>query len=148
MTSRKNTGELAVGIKLRHAGRRQLPCRLLSISAEVTALNEDSNRYTLSERMWRRAEGVIEPFARHEREVLPRDALRLHHVLRAPGARTLHLLLLVGGLSGAVDASLYWALGYLIDLLESSTPATLMADHWPELLAFVILIPGGPRWAS
>jgi ABC-type multidrug transport system fused ATPase/permease subunit len=103
-------------------------------------LNDDPNRYTLSERMWRRAEGVIEPFADTEREVLPRDAFAFILFFARQARGPFLLLLIVGGLSGAVDAALYWALGYLIDVLESSSPSTLLADHWPELLAFLVLV--------
>ncbi|MFN4271592.1 MAG: ABC transporter ATP-binding protein [Aliihoeflea sp.] len=90
--------------------------------------------------MWRRAEGVIEPFADTEREVLPRDALQFILFFARQARGPFLLLLIVGGLSGAVDAALYWALGYLIDVLESSSPSTLLADHWPELLAFLVLV--------
>jgi ATP-binding cassette subfamily B multidrug efflux pump len=92
--------------------------------------------------MWRRAEGVIEPFADTEREVLPRDALQFILFFARQARKPFLLLLIVGGLSGAVDAALYWALGYLIDVLESSSPSTLLADHWPELLAFLALVLG------
>ena len=98
------------------------------------------NDPSLAERMWRRAEGVIEPFADTEREVLPRDAFAFIWFFARQARGPFILLLIVGGLAGAVDAALYWALGYLIDLLESSSPATLIADHWPELLAFLVLI--------
>ena len=40
---------------------------------------------------------------------------------------------------GAVDAGLYWALGWLIDLLDSSSPQTLIAEHWEKLAAFLVL---------
>ena len=90
--------------------------------------------------MWRRAEGVIEPFADTEREVLPRDALQFILFFARQARGPFLLLLIVGGLSGAVDAALYWALGYLIDVLEASSPSTLLADHWPELLAFLVLV--------
>lgn len=103
-------------------------------------MNTDPNRYTLSERMWRRAEGVIEPFADTEREVLPRDAFQFILFFARQARGPFILLLIVGGLSGAVDAALYWALGYLIDVLESASPATLLADHWPELVAFLVLV--------
>ncbi|MEO1745833.1 MAG: ABC transporter ATP-binding protein [Pseudomonadota bacterium] len=49
-------------------------------------------------------------------------------------------LLIVGGLVGAVDAALYWGVGWLIDLLDASSPATLVADHWFELMAFGALL--------
>ena len=91
---------------------------------------EDRKDDAFAERIWRRTEEVIEPFADTEREVLPRDAWAfiLHFARQAKGPFL--LLLVAGGLSGAVDAALYWSLGWLIDLLESSSPTRLLADHW------------------
>ncbi len=93
-----------------------------------------------AERIWRKAEGVIEPFADTERDVLPRDAWQfiLYFARQAKGPFI--LLLIVGGLSGAVDAALYWSLGWLIDLLEKSSPSQLLADHWQALVAFLVLV--------
>ncbi len=101
---------------------------------------EDRKDDAFAERVWRRAEEVIEPFADTEREVLPRDAWAfiLHFARQAKGPFL--LLLVAGGLSGAVDAALYWSLGWLIDLLEGSSPTRLLADHWTELAAFLALV--------
>src|SRR5690606_5249215 len=93
-----------------------------------------------AERIWRRAEGVIEPFADTEREVLPRDAWQFILFFARQAKGPFVLLLIVGGLSGAVDAALYWSLGWLIDLLETSSPARLLADHWWEIVAFLLLV--------
>jgi len=93
-----------------------------------------------AERIWRKAEGVIEPFADTEREVLPRDAWQFILFFARQAKGPFILLLVVGGLSGAVDAALYWALGWIIDLLESSSPTQLLSDHWPGLLAFMVLV--------
>jgi ATP-binding cassette subfamily B protein/ATP-binding cassette subfamily B multidrug efflux pump len=93
-----------------------------------------------AERIWRKAEGVIEPFADSEREVLPRDARAFILYFARQAKWPFVLLLIAGGLSGAVDAALYWSLGWLIDLLEKSSPTQLLADHWPELAAFLALV--------
>ncbi|MGN6763927.1 MAG: ABC transporter ATP-binding protein, partial [Rhizobiaceae bacterium] len=94
----------------------------------------------LLDRLWRKAEGVIDPFGDTDREVLPREGWRfiLYFARQAKGPFA--LLLIIGGLAGIVDASLYWAVGWLIDLLDSSSPKTLIADHWPELLALLMLV--------
>ncbi|HEU4986558.1 MAG TPA: ABC transporter ATP-binding protein [Rhizobiaceae bacterium] len=92
------------------------------------------------ERLWRRAEGVIDPFGDTEREVLPKTAHEFILFFARQAKWPFVLLLVVGGLSGAVDAALYWSLGWLIDLLDSSSPATLLADHWLELAALLALI--------
>jgi len=89
---------------------------------------------------FRRFEGAIDPFQDTEREVLPDSAWQfiLYFARQAKGPFI--LLLIVGGLAGAVDAAMYWSVGWLIDLLDKSTPASLFADHWPELLALLLLI--------
>src|SRR5690606_33279816 len=89
---------------------------------------------------WRRAEGVIDPFGDTEREVLPTEAYKFILFFAAQAKWPFILLLLIGGLAGIVAAGLYWALGRLIDILDTSTPATLLADHWPALLGLVFLV--------
>ena len=68
-------------------------------------------------------EGAIDAFHDTDREVLPDDAWRfiLYFANQAKGPFL--LLLIVGGLAGAVDAALYWSVGWLIDLLDQSSPA-------------------------
>ena len=39
-----------------------------------------------------------------------------------------------------MDAALYWAVGWLIDLLDHSNPATLFSDHWPQLTGLLVLL--------
>ncbi len=105
-------------------------------------MNEEEAGIGSRERLWRRAEGVIDPFGDTDREVLPTSAFRFILFFARQAKWPFILLLLIGGLSGAVDAGLYWGLGQLIDLLDASTPATLIADHWPMLagLAFLVLV--------
>jgi ATP-binding cassette subfamily B protein/ATP-binding cassette subfamily B multidrug efflux pump len=90
--------------------------------------------------LWRRVEGSVDAFHDTDREVLPADAWRfiLYFARQAKGPFL--LLLIVGGLAGAVDAALYWSVGWLIDLLDTANKATLFADHWPELLALLVLL--------
>lgn len=89
---------------------------------------------------FRRFEGAVDPFQDTEREVLPDSAWQfiLYFARQAKGSFV--LLLVVSGLAGAIDAAMYWSVGWLIDLLEKSSPATLFADHWPALLALLLLI--------
>ena len=35
---------------------------------------------------------------------------------------------------------MYWSVGWLIDLLDASSPATLFAEHWPALVGWLLLI--------
>ena len=99
-------------------------------------MNEDGFR----ERLWRRAEGAVDPFQDTDREVLPTNAWAfiLYFARQAKGPFA--LLLVVGGLAGAVDAALYWSVGWLIDLLDGADPRTLYRDHWPELAALLALL--------
>ena len=92
------------------------------------------------DRMWRSVEGAIDPFQDTEREVLPDDAWRfiLYFANQAKGP--FFLLLITGGLVGIVDAAMYWSVGWLIDLLDKSSPATLFAEHWPALTGLLLLI--------
>ncbi|MEW9804601.1 ABC transporter ATP-binding protein [Mesorhizobium sp. ZMM04-5] len=92
------------------------------------------------ERLWGRFEGAIDAFHDTDREVLPDTAWQfiLYFARQAKGPFL--LLLTVGGLAGAVDAALYWSVGWLIDLLDSSSPQTLFAEHWPELLGLLALL--------
>ncbi|MGC4024971.1 MAG: ABC transporter ATP-binding protein [Mesorhizobium sp.] len=89
---------------------------------------------------FRRFEGAIDPFQDTEREVLPDSAWQfiLYFARQAKGPFI--LLLFVGGLAGAVDAAMYWSVGWLIDLLDRSSPANLLTDHWPALLALLLLV--------
>ena len=99
-------------------------------------MSEDGFR----DRIWRSVEGAIDPFHDTDREVLPEDAWRfiLYFANQAKGA--FFLLLVTGGLAGAVDAAMYWSVGWLIDLLDRSSPQTLFADHWPALVGLLLLI--------
>ena len=101
---------------------------------------EERKDDAFAERIWRKAEEVIEPFSDTGREVLPRDAWQFILFFARQAKGPFLLLLVAGGLSGAVDAALYWSLGWLIDLLETSSPTQLLLDHWVELAAFLVLV--------
>jgi ATP-binding cassette subfamily B multidrug efflux pump len=92
------------------------------------------------ERLWSRFEGAIDAFHDTDREVLPDTAWQfiLYFARQAKGPFL--LLLVVGGLAGAVDAALYWSVGWLIDLLDRSSPQTLFAEHWPQLIGLLALL--------
>ncbi|MCR4265741.1 ABC transporter ATP-binding protein [Nitratireductor sp. ZSWI3] len=90
--------------------------------------------------LWRAVEGVIDPFADTPRAVLPGKAHEFILFFARQARWPFVLLLIAGGLMGAVDAGLYWGLGWIIDLLDSTSPAVLIADHWKELAAFLVLL--------
>ncbi len=92
------------------------------------------------ERLWGRFEGAIDPFQDTDREVLPDTAWQFILYFASQARGPFLLLLLVGGLAGAIDAMLYWSVGWLIDLLDNSSPARLFADHWLELMGLLALL--------
>ena len=91
-------------------------------------------------RLLHRAERIINPFGDTEREVLPRRALDFirHFAMQAKGPFLAAFV--VGGLTGLVEASLYWALGWLIDILDGAEPSSLLQDNWPQLLGLLALV--------
>ncbi len=95
---------------------------------------------TLQDRFYAPFENVVDAFGDTDREVLPRDAWQFILFFARQAKFPFILLLIAGGLSGAVDAALYWSVGWLIDLLDASSPATLLRDYWPHLAAFLALV--------
>ncbi len=93
-----------------------------------------------TDRIWRSVEGAIDPFHDTDREVLPQDAWKFIFYFANQAKGAFALLLITGGLAGAVDAAMYWAVGWLIDLLDASSPARLLQDHWPALVGLLFLI--------
>jgi ATP-binding cassette subfamily B multidrug efflux pump len=96
----------------------------------------------LFEKFWQKAESIIDPFSDAGREVLPGTAWRfiLHFAQQAK--MPFILLLVVGGLSGGIDAALYWSIGWLIDLMDTASRDTFLAENWLALagLAFLLLV--------
>ncbi len=104
-------------------------------------MSEDrTERHGRFEPAWRRLENHIDPFGDTDLEVLPRDGVAFIAYFARQAKGPFLLLLLVGGLQGAVEAALYWSVGWLIDLLDATDPAALLTDHWPELLGFLLLL--------
>ncbi|TCD15339.1 ABC transporter ATP-binding protein [Oricola cellulosilytica] len=102
---------------------------------------EPETRYRNTDHpVWNRFERFIEPFADTERAILPKSAWGFILFFAKQARWPFAALLVVGGLVGAVDAALYWSVGWLIDILDSSTPATLLRDHWHTLLGLALLL--------
>lgn len=102
---------------------------------------EPETRYrNMDHPVWNRVERFVEPFADTERELLPQNAWRFILYFARQAKWPFVLLLVMGGLAGGVDAALYWSVGWLIDILDRSSPATLLAEHWHQLLGLVLLI--------
>ena len=94
----------------------------------------------LRERLWQSVEDSVDAFKDTDREVLPKDAWRFIVYFANQARGPFLLLLVVGGVAGAVDAALYWSVGWLIDLLDHANPATLFSDHWPQLAGLLALL--------
>jgi ATP-binding cassette subfamily B protein/ATP-binding cassette subfamily B multidrug efflux pump len=96
----------------------------------------------LMERLWAAVEGIVPPFADTDREVLPQTTRDFVWYFARQARGPFLALVVVGGFAGAVDAILYWSVGWLIDLLDGSSPQLLFADHWQALagLAFLLLV--------
>ncbi len=99
-----------------------------------------SSEYGFRERVWRRLEGAVDAFHDTDREVLPQTGWGFIVYFARQAKGPFLLLIIMGGLSGAVDAGLYWSIGWLIDLLDRADPRTLFAEHWPELAALLALL--------
>ena len=91
------------------------------------------------ERLWRRFEGAIDAFhdtiARCCRT--PPGSSSSTSRARRKGCSP---ALPSWRAAGAADAALYWSLGWLIDLLDKSSPQTLLAEHWAELVGLLALL--------
>jgi len=103
---------------------------------------EEDLRKDLGDRLWLRAEGAIDPFGDTDREVLPENARGFILIFAKQAKLPFILLLIAGALSATVDAGLYWALGWLVDLLDRTSPADLLSEHWVQLaaLGFFVLV--------
>lgn len=91
-------------------------------------------------RVWNRLERFIEPFQDTDRQVLPKSAwgFIFYFARQAKGAFV--ALLIVGALVGGVDAALYWGVGYLIDILDNASPATVLSEHGLSLALMLGLV--------
>jgi ATP-binding cassette subfamily B multidrug efflux pump len=102
---------------------------------------EPESRYrNMDHPVWNRVERFVEPFHDTDRQLLPQTAWGFILYFANQARWPFIILLLVGGLVGAVDAALYWSVGWLIDILDGSTPATLLQDHWHQLLGLALLL--------
>ncbi|WP_062203790.1 ABC transporter ATP-binding protein [Aureimonas sp. AU12] len=104
----------------------------------------------MMERFLARFEGVIDPFGEEsttdgrprrvgELPPLPAETNRFIWHFARQARWPLIGLLVTGGLTGAVEAALYTGVGWIVDALSTSTPATLWAEHGAMLVALAAL---------
>jgi ATP-binding cassette subfamily B multidrug efflux pump len=104
------------------------------------AANDQAAEIDRDHWLWGRFEGWIDPLADTDREVLPDNAWEFILYFARQAKLPFLFLLVVGGIAGAVDAAMYWSVGWLIDIMDSSSPARLLDDHWQELVALLVLV--------
>lgn len=117
------------------------PGQAPDLPSQAEDLRTDYNRReTVSDRVFGVAEDRIDPFREDDRGLLPRDAFAFiwHFAKQAKGAFI--AMLIIGGLSGAVEAALYWSVGWLVDLMENEGPAEFLAENWLALTGILFLI--------
>jgi ATP-binding cassette subfamily B protein/ATP-binding cassette subfamily B multidrug efflux pump len=91
-------------------------------------------------RIWSAVEGTIDPFHDTDRAVLPTTAWQFIVYFANQARWAFIVMVIVGGLAGAVDAALYWSVGWLIDILDASTRENLFREHWQQLALLLALI--------
>lgn len=103
----------------------------------------------MMERLLKRFERVIDPYgdggaeAGRPRRVgalapLPNEANRFIWHFAREAKWPFLALLVTGGLVGGVDALLYAAVGWVVDALNTSSPATLLQDHFGFLVGLAL----------
>jgi ATP-binding cassette subfamily B protein/ATP-binding cassette subfamily B multidrug efflux pump len=105
-----------------------------------TRTEPDPKFHNADHPVWNRFERFIEPFEDTDRKVLPQTAWGFIGYFAGQAKGPFILLLIVGALVGAVETALYWGVGYLIDILDNSSPAQLLEDHGFELAAMLVLV--------
>lgn len=92
--------------------------------------------------LWNKVERFVDPFYDTDRQVLPQNAWHFIGYFATQAKWPFIVLLIVGGLVGAVDAALYWGVGWLIDILDNTSPSQLLADHGFDLalMVFILLV--------
>jgi ATP-binding cassette subfamily B multidrug efflux pump len=86
-------------------------------------------------------ENSIDPFKPNESAELPRKSTLRFILFFASQAPLIFLAVLVfGGLQAWIEITLFGFIGSIVDLLQSSTPETILTDHWATFawMAFFI----------
>ncbi len=89
-------------------------------------------------------ENWIEPFAPRDNIQPPRSTLGFISFYIGQAKTPFIAMLVLGGLSAAIEAALFWFVGRVVDILATITPAAgwsgLLAAHGAELFGMLILI--------
>jgi len=79
--------------------------------------------------LFRLFEGWIDPFIDDPDNELPRSAMAFVRYFLAQARWPFFAFLLVAGLVGLVETSLFWFVGLIVDALNQSDPATIWSDN-------------------
>jgi len=98
----------------------------------------------LIKRLLRVFENWINPFAPRENIQPPRSTLGFIWFYIGQAKTPFVAMLVLGGMSAAIEAALFWFVGRLVDILATITPAAgwsgLLAAHGAELFGMLVLI--------
>ncbi|KRB50836.1 multidrug ABC transporter ATP-binding protein [Rhizobium sp. Root708] len=98
----------------------------------------------LLNRLFRIFENWIEPFAPRDNIQPPRSTLGFISFYIGQAKTPFIAMLVLGGLSAAIEAALFWFVGRVVDILATITPAAgwsgLLAAHGAELFGMLVLI--------
>ncbi|EJL57256.1 ABC-type multidrug transport system, ATPase and permease component [Rhizobium sp. CF122] len=98
----------------------------------------------LIKRLFRAFENWINPFAPRENIQPPRSTLGFIWFYIGQAKAPFVAMLVLGGMSAAIEAALFWFVGRLVDILATITPAAgwsgLLAAHGAELFSMLVLI--------
>ncbi|MEK1892281.1 MAG: ABC transporter ATP-binding protein [Rhizobium sp.] len=98
----------------------------------------------LIKRLLRAFENWISPFAPRENIQPPRTTFGFIWFYIGQAKAPFVAMLVLGGMSAAIEAALFWFVGRLVDILASITPAAgwsgLLAAHGAELFSMLVLI--------
>ncbi|CDM58592.1 MULTISPECIES: ABC transporter ATP-binding protein [Rhizobium] len=98
----------------------------------------------LIKRLLRAFENWINPFAPRENIQPPRSTFGFVWFYIGQAKAPFVAMLLLGGMSAAIEAALFWFVGRLVDILSTITPAAgwsgLLAAHGAELFSMLVLI--------
>ncbi|MBW9115318.1 ABC transporter ATP-binding protein [Rhizobium cauense] len=98
----------------------------------------------LIKRLLHAFENWINPFAPRENIQPPRSTLGFIWFYIGQAKAPFVAMLVLGGMSAAIEAALFWFVGRLVDILATITPAAgwsgLLAAHGAELFGMLVLI--------
>ena len=98
----------------------------------------------LIKRLLHAFENWINPFAPRENIQPPRSTLGFVWFYIGQAKAPFVAMLVLGGMSAAIEAALFWFVGRLVDILATITPAAgwsgLLGAHGAELFTMLVLI--------